>query len=158
MLRIIVIIASLICFTANAQVVQQASTFIARLELFEPCAYEDVDGYAVGYGTRRINGKEVQEETCISKTRAKKLLIKHIEKDLILLDEHALRHNVELSVNQKVSLLSFMYNLGSGIIYKSKILQSQDYCKTLLRYIHAGGKIHKGLKYRRQLECKLWKE
>jgi len=68
---------------------------------------------------------------------------------------------VELPVERRAALASFVYNVGEGAFRNSTLLRKLNAgdtagaCKELDRWVHAGGKVLPGLVKRRQTEREL---
>lgn len=69
--------------------------------------------------------------------------------------------HVDLSVNERAALLSFVYNVGQGTLCKSSVAREFNAgnhragCGALMRYTRANGVVLRGLENRRRAELKL---
>lgn len=154
-----------------SQVLQKASNIIQKLEACKLNAYHDPKSgnlpITIGYGsTVDLDGKCFQMGRSISKEYALKLL------------ETQLAHNYipqiskvpfwsEMTDNQKVSLISFGYNLGKNFYGHPKFktitkqLASKQWKvipKTMKLYSNPKSNVHDGLLARRNVEGRIWEE
>ncbi len=121
-------------------------------------AYRCLGGaLTIGYGHRIMPGEKILHE--ISKEEASILLKVDIERAYF-----HLRRLVKVSLHpgQEVSLISFIFNVGSGAFQRS-ILRSkvnreehEEVPSEFLKWIWAGGFRHKGLLQRRVEEAALY--
>lgn len=148
--------------------------FIKQQELFVPCAYWDVNKWALGYGSREdLNNKNIKPTVkvkgkikpyCITEEYATKLLKHKIEvkNDLLI----AYYYDNQFEINQKMhdALLSLSYNLGSYAVLRSSFIKQlkNKRCdlaaKSILTYVKAGGIVLKGLIIRRKQEADMLME
>lgn len=135
---------------------------IELLKHYEGCkltSYQDGIGiWTIGYGnTFYEDGKKVVKCQTISQERAEQLL-------LIILSDFENAVNLALKVPvlqyQFDALVCLCYNIGIGNFSKStlvkKINASQPASDEFLKWNKAGGKVVKGLTYRRQSEQYLY--
>lgn len=137
---------------------QNAVDLIKNEEGFRPQAYQDQAGvWTIGYGTTRINGRPVQPGDTVSQQQADQLLAQDIQKHSTFKN----KVSVPLTPSQESALLSFEYNLGSGIWNGSGILEAvnqgdfQKAGELMKQYTNAGGKPSRGLIARRDREAQL---
>jgi len=135
---------------------------IKHFEGFRSEPYLDSGGIAtIGYGTiRYTDGKAVSmSDASISEEHAAYMLDAHVKKDvnptmgLIM---------VPLNINQKESIKSMIYNIGSSAFHKStflKKLNNDDFkgaAAEFMSWIYVRKKINKGLVIRRTQELILF--
>jgi lysozyme len=144
----------------NKKTSEAGKNLIKEFEGFRAKAYLCPAGvWTVGYGTTRINGNKVTEDTQLTTEEADIFL----EQDLKSFED-AINKNVdvELTQNQFDALVAFVYNVGVGNFQKStllKILNRGEYdaaSEQFLRWDKAGGKKLAGLTRRRKAEQKLF--
>ena len=131
---------------------------VSNFEGFSKKMYKDAAGYAtIGFGHKMKEGEAL--DRVISKDEALSLL----KDDLVTaMDAVELFVVVPLTDPQFNALTSFVYNVGVSAFKKSTLLRKLndgDYAsvpKELIRWIHADGKILKGLVNRREAEGKLF--
>lgn len=148
--------------------------FIKQQELFVPCAYWDINKWALGYGSREdLNNKNIKPTVkvkgktkpfCVTEEYATKLLKHKIEvkNDLLI----AYYYDNQFEINQKMhdALLSLSYNLGSYAVLRSSFIKhlKNKRCdlaaKSILTYVKAGGIVLKGLIIRRKQEADMLME
>lgn len=131
---------------------------IKSYEGFSSKLYICPSGYkTIGYGHKLLKEEDYKS---ISKDFADELL----KKDL-LIAENAVARLIyqDLSDNQFSSLVSFVFNLGSGAFQRSALRQKINYddnlndiCHEFLRWCYCNGKFSKGLYNRRVTESQLY--
>ncbi len=131
--------------------------FLKDREGFRERAYKDTGGvWTVGYGT--TDG--VSEGMTVTKELADKLLRSHLRSIEVLLN-----HEVKqaLSQHQFDALASFIYNVGfraftaSTLLKKINLLQMGEVPGELKKWVYDNGKVIEGLKQRRLLEARLFR-
>lgn len=96
----------------SSNALQIATNFIADQEDFEPDAYWDTNGYAIGYGNHYYaNGSAVQEGDTISQGDALTLLQFYVQQ--FYNTQVAPKISASLNDNQVAALISLSYNCGS---------------------------------------------
>lgn len=101
---------------AEFQLIDETITLIAALEGCELIAYEDVTGYAIGYGSHKhLDGRNVKKGDKITQEDAIKLLKQRVENEFF---PHAKRilTNSEINSYQAGAVTSLIYNCGTGNI------------------------------------------
>lgn len=130
-----------------------------RLEAYPDPGSKDGKPVTIGYGTTRINGKEIKLGTKITKAQAEAYLKADLEK---FATKVAALIKVKLNENQFGALVSFAYNVGLGAFEKSTLLRklnAGDFSSVpseLRRWNKNDGKVMQGLINRREDEIKLW--
>lgn len=136
---------------------------INLIKKFEGCrlkAYKSVQTeiyYTIGYGHY---GSDVKEGQVITQKEAESLLEKDLRK--FVLGVNALL-KVPVNQNQFDALVSFAYNCGVGSLQKSNLLQYinkldfESAANEFDKWVHADGKVLKGLVNRRTVEKELFK-
>jgi GH24 family phage-related lysozyme (muramidase) len=106
-----------------------------------------------------IGGRSVDFRSGITQEQANQLL----EKDLDPIRRHIEKLvTVELTVNQKAALTSFVYNVGLGSLQGSNLLKKlnagkyDDVPAELMKWVHASGRTLPALVARRRSEVALW--
>ena len=142
--------------------IEKAVAFIAKFEGLRLEAYEDVVGvWTIGYGTTVLpNGAKVCEGMSCSEIEAKAYLIRHVRD---LNEKLSAMLLVPLNDNQRIALLSLVYNIGVGAFQKSTLLKQLN-SKTspqlvafeFLKWNKAGGRVIDGLVTRRNEEMKVF--
>lgn len=138
----------------------KGKSIIKEFEGFRAIAYLCQAGvWTVGYGTTRIGGKPVAENTKITTEEAELFL----EQDLKVFEDAVNQKVVgELNQNEFDALVSFVYNVGVGNFTKSTLLKRLNgFKKTeaadeFLKWNKAKGKVSNGLTRRREAERKLF--
>lgn len=113
--------------------------------------------WTIGYG----HTKEVKQGNRVTREQAETILIEDLS-----IYEKAVRDNVTVSLtqNQYDALVSFVYNIGPEAFRKSTLLKKLnegDYTgasQEFGRWIHAGGKVSRGLQNRRTKEMEMFLE
>lgn len=139
---------------------EAGKSLIKEFEGFRAKAYLCPAGvWTVGYGTTRINGNKVTQNTQLTTDEADIFL----EQDLKVFEDAVNKHvDVELTQNQFDALVAFVYNVGVGNFQDSTLLKklnSGEYesaAEQFLRWDKAGGKKLAGLTRRRKAERKLF--
>jgi len=139
------------------EVLEKAADFIIPFEGFSSEPYKcPADVWTIGYGTTRgVNAgtKPITEE------RGRYLMIedlKEINSDI----NHVVK--TLINKNQKIALLSFVYNLGIGNFKTSTLLrklnhhQFEEAANEFKKWVYAGGKELAGLVKRRKAEAELF--
>lgn len=101
---------------AEFQLIDETITLIAALEGCSLIAYEDVTGYAIGYGSHKhLDGRNVKKGDTITQEEAIKLLKQRVENEFF---PHAKRilTNSEINSYQAGAVTSLIYNCGIGNI------------------------------------------
>ena len=107
----------------------------------------------MGYGSRGEKGQVVNE------SQAQQMLAKEVNNIVPRIKDTI---KTPLTQNQLDALTSFSYNVGTGWLKNSSVvnkLNAGDYqgaAKALMSYNKAGGKVHQGLVNRRQAEAQLF--
>ena len=135
---------------------------IEQFEGFEPKMYKDAVGLpTIGYGTL-IDTKEEQwlKTATITKDQAEVLLRRElgmIERNLNIMLKKA------VSQNQFDAMVSFAYNLGIANLRASTLLKKVNKNPAdstirdeFMKWVHAGGKVLRGLQTRRKAEADLY--
>lgn len=113
----------------------------------------------IGYGTTKINGKNIKLGTVITKEQAEKYFKSDLEK---FADQVLARLKVPVNDNQLGALTSFSYNIGIGAFENSTLLKklnAGDYKAVpaqMRRWNKNDGKVMQGLVNRREREIELW--
>lgn len=141
-----------------------AADFAAPFEGFRPRPYLDpVNVWTIGYGSTRDKDNQPVTAGTPPVTEAE-------ARDLMARDMKACAGEIErdckvpLTVDQKVALLDFIYNLGAGNFRSSTLLKklnAGDYAGAAAEFDnwdHAGGVVLAGLLKRRQAETDLFKK
>jgi len=129
---------------------------IVLIKKFEGCvltAYKDIAGVlTIGYGH---TGHDVTQGLHISQTRANELLRQDLTNFETGVNDCV---KVPLNQNQFDALVSFSFNVGMSALRKSTLLKklnNKDYtgaANEFDRWIHAGGRVVRGLQNRRDAE------
>ena len=136
---------------------------IKKFEGFSGKPYLDVALVpTIGYGsTHYNNGKPVKlSDPSISKEAATYLLRTQVDVTYSKAVNHYVR--VKITQNQFDALVSFAYNLGTGALRSSTLLKKLNAGKKkragkeFEKWVHAGGKVRRGLVARRASEEKLF--
>jgi lysozyme len=137
---------------------EYSSACVALVKKYEGLsltAYQDADGYSIGYG--HFGASEGQT---ITEEEAEQLLISDLNKVAERVNSFVVR---ALTQGQFDSLCDFVFNLGAGVFHRSKLLyyvnQGMDTwaVDNLLLYVYAGGKIQQSLLNRRNEEVAMYK-
>lgn len=144
-----------------ASVSQDCIDLIKSAETFSAKAYFDVDGFSIGYGTKKVNGKAVVEGQTITEKEANAELMLYIN-NTALPEVHAA---VKVLVTQSMvdALVSINYNMGGPNFRRTTILSDLNSRKYLQAASNitaytsdANGKVLRGLKLRREKEATLF--
>lgn len=146
---------------AEFQLIDETITLIAALEGCELIAYEDVTGYAIGYGSHKhLDGRSVKKGDTITKEEAIKLLKQRVENEFF---PHAKRilTNSEINSYQAGAVTSLIYNCGPGNITSERSVikainanPKDPKIKDLFaEWRLSGGKVCEGLCKRRAIEA-----
>jgi lysozyme len=142
----------------NCKTSGEAVALIKNFEGFSPFIYLDsADVPTIGFGHAIRPGEKFREP--MTGIEARDLLAKDIAKREPQLNKLVA---TKLYPYQYDALMSFMYNLGSGTLAKSSVLNrvnSNQHTKVperLLLYNKAGGQVLRGLTLRRTLEGRLY--
>lgn len=164
LLIILLIVIVIFVITTAKSLKNKAMEIIKFYEGFEPYAYKDAAGlWTIGFGTlieKNINPtlykKFVEQGQEISREDAEGLLLTHIKNEVE--PKLASLVKVPLNQNQKDSLTSFIYNVGSGAFAGSTLLKKlnqSDYngaAAEFSKWVYAGGNKLAGLEKRRKEE------
>lgn len=130
--------------------------FIKALEGYREEPYFCAGGrLTVGYGTT----KGVSQDSRVTQEEAERLLIRDLKDVESVLNEYV---SVPLSQNQFDALASFVYNVGRYAFRSSSLLKWLNTARydrissELRRWVHAKGRVIKGLEKRRQKEAELF--
>lgn len=150
---------------AEFQLIDETITLIAALEGCKLIAYEDVTGYAIGYGSHKhLDGRSVKKGDTITQEDAIKLLKQRVENEFF---PHAKRILTNSGINsyQAGAVTSLIYNCGTGnITSKSSVIKAindnpeDPKIKDLFaEWRLSGGKVCEGLCKRRAREYEFYK-
>lgn len=121
-------------------------------------AYQDAGGtWTIGYGqTYYEDGRPVQPGDHISLEQAYSLYANILPRYEEIVNKHI--GTLELTQNQFDALVSFAYNLGEGPTVEAlNAIRNGTFTREfMLQYVHAGGKVIKGLVNRRNKEADLF--
>ncbi len=142
------------------QLIEECEGFVAEL-------YNDRAGHcSIGFGCLvhkgPRNGSDPGEQPFakgVSRAEAERLLAEHLTQV-----ERALESLVKVPLNQNQfdALVDFVYNLGSGTLAHSTLLEKLNsgaydaVPDEVRRFVYAGGKKLAGLERRREREAELW--
>src|ERR1017187_4481726 len=131
---------------------------LKRSEGFRDRTYLDLAGYpTIGYGHRLLHPESFHKG--VTEEQAADILICDVRDA-----EQSVQRLVKVSLTQGQfdALVDFCFNLGSGKLAESTLLnelnsgQYEAAANQLLRWDHAGGQECAGLKARREAEFELW--
>lgn len=135
---------------------------IETFEGFEPKMYKDAVGLpTIGYGTLIDTAEEQWLKTAtITKPQAEILL----RKELVLIEKFlGLGVSRPITQNQYDALVCFAYNVGINNLRSSTLLKKVNLNphnptirNEFMKWVHAGGKVLKGLQIRREKEANLY--
>lgn len=96
--------------------------FIKKFEGFEPIAYPDAGGYAVGYGFNYLlpSWQRVQKNSSITEEEAEKQLELWEKYVFDIISKHV---TAPITDRQRDALGSLVYRIGAGNFYNSTVLQ-----------------------------------
>lgn len=133
----------------------EAVELIKEFEGFSAMAYWDHSQYSIGYGTRANSANEtVTEAEALRRLRA--------EVEKIMKRNWEFYNDKYLHVNQRVALVSLIYNVGQGAWDRSRCKkalgqkQYQAMSKEWLDFCHTGGRFSRGLYNRRKVELNVF--
>lgn len=133
--------------------------FLPSVESFSAKPVWDFEQWSWGYGTAAGYDKNKKPAGTITPERAMQDLLKVVNNHYGQLSPQVKR---KLTPNQWAALLSFSYNLGSGVadnlIPNINSHNDQALFTQWKKYIYAGGKPLQGLISRRQKEVDLWRQ
>lgn len=139
-----------------------AEDLIIKFEGLRLKAYPDAGSYAIGYGSQwnYDAGRPVISSDVIDAQTALKWLKMRNGENARILDQ---RVTVPINSNQRDSLLSFIYNIGSAGFIGSTLLKKlndrrpvNEVADQFDRWIYSQGKVNAALVARRQAEKKLF--
>lgn len=139
-------------------VLTQAAEFIAKKEGFRSKVYLDTAGKkTIGYGHLLKSGETFANG--ITQKQAQDLLAQDLK-----IAESAVNKlvKVDLTANQKISLISFVFNIGGGAFADSTLLKKLNSgdktgaAQELDRWVYSGGQVTNGLVIRRAEEKRLF--
>lgn len=107
--------------------------------------------YTIGYGHY---GQDVTKNMVITEGQANKLFDEDIKKYVTAVNNSKLAFTP--NQNQFDSLVSFCYNLGTGIMTDFTAMSSEQVAKEMILYCHSGGQVLEGLLNRRKKEIELF--
>src|SRR5262249_1152645 len=135
-----------------------AARFVARWEGWLPTAYLDTLAsppvLTQGYGHTKYAGSPIPREgTRWSRAYGLAVLARDCRSAAAAVDQDV---RPRLTVRQRIALISFVFNLGPGILPGSDLLRAldegrmHDAANLMLEYDHAGGVVVQGLLNRRR--------
>lgn len=135
---------------------QKGIDFIKRHEALRLNSYLDAVGvWTIGYG----HTKTAKKGMTITEAEAEKLLVD----DLKTAEDEINKHLLPLKQHQFDSLVSFVFNVGTGAFRTSTLLKRlkadvnhPDIPNQLNRWIYGGGKVLSGLVKRRKQEADIY--
>lgn len=138
-----------------------ALTLIAKLEAFSTRAYADSIGrMTIGYGSTVMpNGKAVQARDVITAVEGQALLGRQAQIWCTAIAQHV---PGPLTVGEASALVSFVHNLGAGVLGGSTLVAMLDAGRHDLAerqfgaWVMAGGRKSLGLMRRRELERRIF--
>lgn len=135
----------------------QMYNYVDFIKRYEGCSLKaylcPAHKWTIGYGnTTYSDGTAVKEGDIITKEQADGMLIKYISDNIM---PHI--KDLVLTENQKIALISLIYNIGWGAFSKSKCykaIKDKDWCTAYQEWtwIKANGKVLLGLVKRRAEE------
>ena len=139
----------------SPKTIKRTQEFIEREEGLRLKAYKDTGGvWTIGYG----HTKNVKPDDKITKEEAEKFFIEDIQEHITPLKNV----KISLSENEKIALVSFIYNVGPNAFLKSTLLKKlnnndkQGAAEEFNKWIYDNGKIQNGLIKRRTNEKNLF--
>lgn len=159
---VFLIITGLLLLLMMSPAEASAAALITKFEGFRATPYWDATGYAIGYGSHYNYdaGRPVRQTDRIDQQTALKWLKMTINENSRLLDNSV---TVRLNSNQRDSLLSFIYNVGSGGFLNSTLLQKinagrpkAEVAAEFDRWIYSDGRVNPVLVQRRRKEKELF--
>ena len=136
-------------------------TIVKSFEGFYANAYKcPADVWTIGWGTiKYANGKSVKEGDVITRENAEKELRYELQEKI-----NFVKKNIpHLNNDQFQAIVSFAYNCGTGALQGTQIRKAlderryNDVPSQLMRWVHASGKVQRGLVRRRMSESLLFK-
>jgi lysozyme len=118
-------------------------------------SYADASGYSIGYGHFGV-----AEGQTITQADADALLVEDLNKVAETVNRYVTR---ALTQGQFDALCDFVFNLGTGVFHKSKLLYYVNtaadawVASNLMMYVYSSGKIMQGLVNRRTDEVNMYK-
>lgn len=132
-----------------------------KLKAYEcPASTAEKRFFTIGYGTTRIEGKQVQQNTTITAEQAEQ----YLKADLWIF-EKAVSSLItsKINSNQYNAILCFVYNVGAGNFKTSTLLKKVNINPAdtsikdeFLKWNKANGKTLQGLTNRRTKEAELY--
>ena len=98
---------------------QKATALIAGFEGFSAKAYQDADGWSIGYGHFITEDDPYDSNSHITAEEASKLLQQDLERYVSCVDSSV---TVDLTDNQRAALYSLCYNIGCAGFQESSLL------------------------------------
>ena len=148
---------------ANLAAQNSTIEFLMSVEGFSAKAYWDYKQWSIGYGSGTMpNGQPVKQGDTVTKDQARAMLARDVVSRANAVNRYV---TANINQNQFDALVSFTYNLGSGALADSTLLDvinanpvNYDAIATQFRkWIYAGGVPNDGLKTRREKEIQLYK-
>lgn len=129
---------------------------LKEFEGYRPTSYQDSAGvWTIGYG----HTQGVKKGQKITKAQAESLL----RGDLLKAEKYVNGLKLNLTQGQFDALVDFAYNLGTGNLGTSTLLEkirmkasNEDIQAQFRRWVYAGGKVMPGLVKRREWEAQRW--
>lgn len=129
---------------------------IKSFEGYRPNSYQDSAGvWTIGYG----HTQGVKKGQKITQAQAESLL----RGDLLKAEKYVNELKLNLTQGQFDALVDFAYNLGTGNLGSSTLLEkirmkasNEDIQAQFRRWVYAGGKVMPGLVKRREWEAQRW--
>lgn len=129
---------------------------IKSFEGYRPNSYQDSAGvWTIGYG----HTQGVKKGQKITQAQAESLL----RGDLLKAEKYVNGLKLNLTQGQFDALVDFAYNLGTGNLGSSTLLEkirmkasNEDIQAQFRRWVYAGGKVMPGLVKRREWEAQRW--
>lgn len=129
---------------------------IKSFEGYRPNSYQDSAGvWTIGYG----HTQGVKKGQKITQAQAESLL----RGDLLKAEKYVNGLKLNLTQGQFDALVDFAYNLGTGNLSSSTLLEkirmkasNEDIQAQFRRWVYAGGKVMPGLVKRREWEAQRW--
>lgn len=137
-----------------------AARFVAKWEGWLPTAYLDTlaspDVWTQGFGHTRYAGRPYPPDGTWSKAKGYRVLARDLRDSARVVNE-LVKH--KLTLRQRMALISFIFNLGPGILPHTALLRALNRgefhlaARHMLEYDHAGGVVVQGLRNRRHAEA-----
>lgn len=149
---------------APAEVLKIATPFVKQFEGFVPVPTDDGTGVpTVGYGMIASDFPPGRMPQHLTEPQAAALLSKKLGGVYYEPVAGLIRGGLKLNPNQQAALLSFIFNLGTGIVDPShdigRLLRAHDFnaaADAMLEYSMPGTNVHEGLLRRRKAERALF--